>query len=77
MFCAFTRPRYQVSVYIGPLVSEMSSIVSEFGDLRLYDKFLYIMSLRKMDVISLVLLYVDNCFNLRQRYYDSSQLAST
>ena len=40
---------------------DMSSIVSESGDLCLYDKFLYIMSLREVDIISLVLLYVDHC----------------
>ena len=58
------------------LFKEMSSIVSEFGDLY-DDKFLYIMSLREMGMISLVLLYVDNCFNLRQRYYDFSHFAVT
>ena len=51
--------------------------LSEFGDLCLYDQFLYIMSLREMDMISLVLIYVDNCFYLRQRYHDASQLAGT
>ena len=30
-----------------------------------------------MDMLSLLLLYVDNCFNIRQRYNDSSQHEGT
>ena len=55
----------------------MSSIVPNFDNFCLYDNFLYIMSVSELDMIPIVVLYVDNCLKIRQLYQDSSQHSGT
>ena len=59
------------------LFKDMSSIVPNFDNFCLYDKFLYIMSVSELDMIPVVVLYVDNCLKIRQQYQDSSQHSGT
>ena len=59
------------------LFKDMSSIVPNFDNFCLYDKFLYIMSVSELDMIPIVVLYVDNCLKIRQQYQDSSQHSGT
>ena len=52
------------------LFKDMSSIVPNFDNFCLYDKFfLYIMSVSELDMIPIVVLYVDNCLKIRQQYH--------
>ena len=52
------------------LFKDVSNIVTNFDTLNLYDEFLFIMSLSEIDIISIVLLYVDICYEIRKRFHD-------
>lgn len=54
--------------------NNLSKIVVDFNNLSLFDKFIYVMSSQDIDIISLVLSYVEACFEARKKCLEGDEV---